>query len=139
MMEKKPNPLFPILFVFVITTGFFVTAKSFLEKKGFDQSVLIIANLLIVAVTLFSFFLAKKNLTSSNPHAFVNGVYKSILVKLFICIAAAAIYIVMTDGKVNKPALFTAMALYLLYSFLEVSLLQRQLKEKKNGKEGNTN
>jgi hypothetical protein len=110
----------------------FVADKSFLERHGFDQSVLIVGNLVVFAATLFSFFMAKRGLVSKNPHAFVRSVYSSIMIKLFICLIAAAVYIFLFRKNLNKPALFTCMGLYLVYTFLEVSILTKLLKEKKN-------
>jgi len=38
----------------------------------------------------------------------------------------------MAKKDLNKPALFACMALYLVYTFVEVSSLQKLLKQKKN-------
>jgi Ca2+/Na+ antiporter len=103
-----------------------------LERSGFDQGVLIIGNLILFAATLVSFVFAKQGLRSQNPQAFVRSVYASIMIKLFICVIAALIYIFLFRKNVNRPALFTCMGLYLVYTFVEVSVLTKLLKEKKN-------
>ncbi len=103
-----------------------------LARWNADQAVLIFGNLLIFAVTLVSFLLAKRGLKSSNPNAFVRSVYRSVMIKFFICAIAAFVYIQMAQRQVNKPALFTCMVLYLLYSFIEVSALTKMLRSKPN-------
>ena len=132
IQRTNARPLFPIVIFFIILNAFFLSGKNFLEGNGFDQSVLIVGNLIIFAATLLSFLLAKRGLTSANPHAFVRSVYLSIMVKLFVCIIAALIYIFMFRNNLNKPALFTCMGLYLVYTLIEVSVLTKMLKEKRN-------
>jgi hypothetical protein len=130
--KNNRNPLFPILFLFVIFNAFFAVQRNFLERHDFDLTVLIVGNLIVFGATFFSFFLAKRGLRSENPHAFVRSVYVSIMAKLFICIIAAVVYIFAFRSDLNKPALFTCMGLYLVYTFIEVSVLTKLLKEKKN-------
>jgi len=132
MPRTNSRPLVPIVVLFIILTAFFLTRKNFLEEHGFDQSVLIVGNLILFLATLLSFLFANRGLKSSNPQAFVRSVYLSIMVKLFVCIIAALIYIFMFRNNLNKPALFTCMGLYLVYTIIEVSVLTRLLKGKKN-------
>lgn len=132
MRRNNPGRLVPIIVFFIVLNAFFLTAKNFLDQHGFDQSVLIAGNLVVFLATLLSFLFASRGLTSPNPQAFVRSVYLSIMVKLFVCIIAALIYIFVFRNNLNKPALFTCMGLYLVYTLLEVSVLTRMLKEKKN-------
>jgi hypothetical protein len=55
------------------------------------------------------------------------------MVKLFACIIAAFIYIATAKDGVNKAALFTLMGLYLVYTFIEVGILTKLLRQKSNG------
>ena len=132
MPKTNARPLFPIIFLFIILNAFFLTGKNFLEEHGFDQSVLIVGNLIVFAATVLSFLFANRGLKSANPQAFVRSVYLSIMVKLFVCIIAALTYIFLFRNNLNKPALFTSMGLYLVYTLIEVSVLTKLLKGKKN-------
>ena len=132
MPKTNARPLFPIVFFFIILNAFFLTGKNFLEEHGFDQSVLIVGNLIVFLATVFSFLFANRGLKSTNPQAFVRSVYLSIMVKLFVCIIGALIYIFMFRNNLNKPALFTSMGLYLVYTLIEVSVLTKLLKGNKN-------
>jgi len=131
-MRRNRSPLLPLIIFFILLNALFLAGKNFLDRAGFDQSVLIIGNLVLFAATLISFFSAMRGLKSQNPQAFVRSVYVSITIKLFICVIAALVYIFLFRKNVNRPALFTCMGLYLIYTFIEVSVLTKMLKEKKN-------
>lgn len=132
MIKRRFKSLVPVLLFFVALNGFFISGKHMLERWGVDQDVVIIGNLLLFVITLLSFALAQKGLKNPNPHAFVRSVYTSMMIKLFICIIAAFIYISMFRDNLNKPALFTCMGLYLVYTFMEVSILMKLLRRKTN-------
>ena len=131
-MRRNRSPLLPIIIFFILLNALFLVGKNFLERSGFDQAVLIIGNLVLFAATLVSFVFAKRGLRSENPQAFVRSVYLSIMIKLFICLIAALVYIFLFRKNLNRPALFTCMGLYLVYTFIEVSVLTKMLKQKKN-------
>jgi hypothetical protein len=124
--------LMPVIILFVVLNGFFIAGKNILQRWGVDQEVLIIGNAVLFLITLMSFSLTQKGLNSPNSHAFVRAVYGSVMIKLFLCLIVAFIYISTNKGNLNKPALFTCMGLYLVYTFMEVSALMKLLREKKN-------
>lgn len=132
-MAKSRRAFLPIVVLFIILNGLFIAGKGILDRWGADQDVLIWGNLLLFVITLISFFMAQKGLKSTNPHAFVRSVYGSIMLKLFVCLIAAFIYIFVNRQSLNKPAFFTLMGLYLVYTFLEVSTLTKMLKQRANG------
>ena len=131
-MKQRARPLLPLIMVFVITNGFFAGAGTMLRKWGADQDVLLIGNLLLFVITLLSFFLGQRGLRNPNPHAFVRSVYGSIMIKMFLCLIMAFVYISIQKAALNKPALFTSMGLYLVYTALEVSALMKSLKRSTN-------
>ena len=132
MTKRRVKSFLPIVVIFVILNGFFIAGKTMLARWGVDQEVVIIGNLLLFVISIVSFLLGLRGLKNPNPHAFVRSVYTSMMLKLFICIIAAFIYISMYRDNINKPALFTCMGLYLLYTFVEVSILTKLLKGKTN-------
>jgi hypothetical protein len=133
-MNKKRSRLYtPVIIFFLLLNGLFITGSSLLTRFHADRDVLIIGNLLLFIITLISLFLADKGLKNANPHAFTRAVYSSIMIKLFVCMIAAFIYIAIYKKGLNKPALFTCMGLYLVYTFIEVSVLTKILKVKADG------
>jgi hypothetical protein len=129
---RRNNALMPVIVLFVVLNALFLTGKNLLERNGFDQGVLIVGNLILFAVTLLSFWVSLRTLKSADPNKFVRGAMMNTMLKLFICAIAAFVYIFSFRNQLNKPALFTCMGLYFIYTFFEVSILTRILKGKKN-------
>jgi hypothetical protein len=123
----------PMILVFVLLNAILITGKSFLLKKGIDQDVLIIGNLLLFVVTLVTYIISYRSLFAKNPNVFIRAMYGGFVIKFFVIAIAAFIYIMSAQRQVNKTALFICMGLYLLYTVLEVTALFRELKSKKNG------
>ncbi len=121
---KQGYKMFITVFgLFICVNALVVIFKSFLEAHGFSISFLAVANLLLFGISFAGFYLQLRGLKSSKIYALVNGVYASLLIKIFIVIIALAVYLFIVKGKVNKPSLFTSMALYILYTILEVTQL----------------
>jgi hypothetical protein len=130
MRNNRLKGFLPILLIFVLLNAFFIVGRNMLQRWNADQDVLIIGNALLFVITFISFLLAIRGLKNPNPHAFVRSVYGSIILKLFVCMIAALVYIAIYQKDLNKIALFGCMGLYLVYTFLEVSILTKLLKQK---------
>ena len=132
-MNNQNRKIFlPVILVFVILNGLIITFKTFLENNGFDRDFLIIANLLLFILSLTAFYLQQRAIQSKNPNAFVRGVYTAMIIKLFVCMIAVAVYAFMRKSNINKPALFTSMGIYILYTSFEVAGLMKVARKKKN-------
>lgn len=103
-----------------------------LLRWGFDPDVLIIGNLLVVIITLVSYLVLNRGMRSTNPHSFVRAIYGSFILKFFVIAITAFVYIMIAKKNVNKASLITCMFLYLIYTFIEVSVLTKMMKQKKN-------
>ena len=136
MRNKKP--FMPVVLLFLLLNAFFIAGRTMLERWNADQNVLIIGNALLFIITLVSFLLAQRGLRNTNTHAFIRAIIGGIMIKLFVFVIAAFIYISMFKKEINKPALFTCMGLYLVYTFFEVSVLTKQLKQKANAPQRST-
>lgn len=130
MVPNKFRPFLPIIVFFIIVNAFLIAAGSSLASRGFDQSMLIYANLLLLAATFFSYLIARRGLADPNPNAFVRSITGSMMAKMLLVVIAIVIYVFSIDGEINKPSLFAAMALYLVYTFIEVGILTKQVKRK---------
>ena len=132
MTNQNRKIFLPVILVFVILNGLIITFKTFLENNGFDRDFLIIANLLLFILSLTAFYLQQRAIQSNNPNAFVRGVYTAMIIKLFVCMIAVAVYAFMRKSNINKPALFTSMGIYILYTSFEVAGLMKVARKKKN-------
>lgn len=131
-MNNKWRTFFPIAFTCVIIIIILTAAHKWLDQ-WMDTEVVLIGNFILFLITSFSFILSQRGVNHSNPNVFFRSVYSGIMLKLFICIIAAFIYISINRSHLNKPALFICMGLYLVYTFVEVSVLMKLLKHKPNG------
>jgi hypothetical protein len=132
-MNRKWKTFFPVVMVFVGVIVLLSTGRHLFEQWNVDTGVIYIGNFILFIITSCSFFMAYGGLRHSNSNVFFRAVYGGIMIKLFACIIAAFIYISTNKDNLNKPALFICMGLYLLYTFVEVSVLMKLLKQKTNG------
>lgn len=130
----KGSPYLPVLSLFTTLTIAALLFRAQLAKVGFDVNLLIGGNLLLLAITLISMYLLTSGLKASSTNAFLRSVYGGFMIKFFIVAAAVFGYAFLTDGKINKPSVFTLMGLYLVYTFIETgSLLKLTKKTSENG------
>lgn len=129
-LRNKYREFAPVVLLFVILNTLAISLRPKWAAWNVDQDVLIIGNLFLFLITTLSFFIARKGVTHKNTHAFMRSVYGSIMLKMFLCIIAAFIYIAVYKKGLNKAGLFICMGLYLVYTFLEVSALTRLLRQK---------
>jgi len=127
---KNEKSWLPLILLFIFLNCFFIAGKNWLLKKGVDHEVLIVGNLVLFFATALSFFVYQRSLKSANPHASVRGMYGSFMIKFFVCLISAFIYIMVAKKNVNKPALIICMGLYIVYTVIEVYALQKLLKKK---------
>jgi hypothetical protein len=106
--------------------------KGILDRNKIDAMVLLAGNFILFIATAVSFYVYLRSLNSATPGAAVRGMYGSFMIKFFICLIAAFAYMLITKKNVNKPALIICMGLYIVYTIIEVTSLQKLLKQKKN-------
>jgi cobalamin biosynthesis protein CobD/CbiB len=134
-MKKESRQLFvPIVILFIVLNALFVAGKSWLVKYGMSQDVLIIGNLILFAVTIASLYFHVKGFLHKNIQVFFRSVYGALMIKMFVCAAAVIVYALAAKPNINKPALYICMALYFVYSFMEVRMVFRLLKQKQENK-----
>ena len=94
--------------------------------------VLIIGNTLLFAATGLSFFLYRKGLVDKNVQVFLRMMYSSLLLKMVICLGGVMIYVYLAGKEVSRAGILGCFTLYIMYTFLEVKILTRQSKLRKN-------
>jgi hypothetical protein len=132
-MKEIYNKSVPVIVLFILVNSLAFIFKTFLHDHGFGIKFLLTANLLLFCLSQLAFFIQMRGLKSVNINAFIRSVYASLLIKIFIVIIALAVYLFITKGKINRPSLFTSMALYILYTFIEVRQLMKISRRKTNG------
>lgn len=100
-----------------------------------DYRVYVIGNVLLFGVTYVSFLMHIRGFRNSNPHVFVRTVYGSLLVKMLLSLAAVMVYAMAAGGAINRSGIIACFVLYLLYTFLEVRMLQRLYRAAPGGRQ----
>jgi FtsH-binding integral membrane protein len=131
-MTKNKKAFVPIALVFIILNGIIILIRSFLAENGFDVDTLIYANALLFVISIAGFLFQRKGLQSPNPQAFVRGMYASMMIKLFVSMIAVLVYVLLFRNKINKPAIFAAMVMYIVYTVIEVRTLMKVARKKTN-------
>jgi len=122
----------PAVIVFLLAGILTFSLQEQWQRWQVDASLLLYGNLLLFAVTFCSWVFHRKALQAGNTQAFLRNVYSAMLLKLFICIIAFFLYASLIKEEVNKPALFGVMFLYLVYTFVELSVLLKYAKRNNN-------
>ncbi len=131
-MEKKTTEsrkaLFPLLLFFIVVNGLLLVFQGQLRAAGLDTGVLLVANLILFAIFFISLWMHLRSMANSSTHVFMRNMYSGMLLKLFGGALAAFIYMYLNRNNINKPALFGAMALYVLYTIIELRSVLKQSK-----------
>lgn len=122
----------PILLVFVISNALILTGNSLGSKWNIDMDIVIVGNLILFLATAISFFFYYKALHNNNVQAFLRMIYGGMFLKMMICLFSAFIYIIAVGKTVNKGGIIVCLFLYLVYSFVEILLLLKQSKQRRN-------
>jgi len=132
-MTKPANRLFrPLILIFILTTCLFITGRSILTRWNVDSDVLIVGNLTLFIATIISFLLYYRSYRTKSGYAILRMVYAGLFAKLFICAITALVYIMITREHVNKGGIFGCLALYVIYSAAEVTILMKLSKQNRN-------
>lgn len=123
------NILRPVLYLFFAINILILIAFSWLKSAGLDPVVLLFGNLIVFLLTLISFYLIKRGLSSSSTSGFLSSVYSSFIMKLIFAAIIVFIYVKLSGDQMNSPAVFVSMLLYLVYTYMEVKGLLHLLKK----------
>ena len=130
--ETPMKPLRAVIAFFVGFTCFTLLFREFLSQHEIDTRLLLIANLLLFVISLFTLKNSLNALKNSNPHAFVRSYYAGFLIRLLTLGLAAFLYIYLQHGKVHTVSLFLCLGIYAIYSAMEVTILRKKLHQNKN-------
>lgn len=124
------NKFFPVFFSFILISILLIIFSQSLKAAGLNIGFLITANTILFLLTSLAFFIMTKGVKSTNTHAFIRGVYSSLLMKMFVIVVALLVYILLLGGKVDTASLFTTLAFYLVYTSVEVIQLMKIARNK---------
>ena len=101
-----------------------------LQSLGVDPYVLMAGNLIVVVLTIVSFYLLFTGMKSTSTSGFLSTVLSSFMLKLLAAVAIIFMYSKLTPTSMNMPAILISMFLYLIYMFIELKGLLSLTKKK---------
>jgi hypothetical protein len=122
----------PVLLIFVAVTLICLSMPRLLSNWSIDAMVLLAGNIILFIATLVSFMFYRRSLSNNHAPFFMRMIYSAMFAKMMICMISAFIYIVTYKKNVSKGAIFACMFLYFVYTFVELSVVLKLSKEKKN-------
>lgn len=134
MENKQIRGSLSVFVLVFLVFNFLVIFHVFPAGWKMDKMVLLIGNCLLFGVTYLSFLLHIKGLRDPNPHVFVRTMVGSLLIKMLICLVAVMIYAMASGGAINRNGILACFVLYLLYTILEVRVLQRLYRASPEGR-----
>ena len=129
-MNPRSKILLPLLALFLLLAIAIVVIGLIFPDSGVDYRVLMGANCIFFLASLVVFRMQRKAMENVNPHVFVRSVMAGVMIKMFICVIAVIIYVLLIGKAFNKPGVFIALVLYLVYLCVEVAVLMKLNKRK---------
>lgn len=116
------KPFRPVIYLFILVNLLCIFLAVFFKKQDINPWVVASTNLLLFAISMFSLQQQLKQSKDANPHAMVRGVMSTVVLKLFVLGSAAIVYLYNAGENKSVNAIFLGMALYIIYTWLEVKL-----------------
>lgn len=116
--------IIPILFLFVFANAILLGAHAYYNNDTvFKFKFIMAVNLMLFIMSIFNFVRLSK-MDAANPHAMVRSVMVGTLLKMLVFAGAALTYATQKKAPVGMPTLVSSMALYLIYTWLEIRWTQ---------------
>jgi hypothetical protein len=113
---------FPVIILFIILTLLIVLLQNMLAGYGFNVNVLLWGNVFLFLMSLLSFLIQQKGTNPAAPQLFVRYFYLSFIIKFLLVATTVLIYSAFA-GRINKAAVIACMAFYLVYMFVEITIV----------------
>ncbi|MEO6833211.1 MAG: hypothetical protein ABI378_11835 [Chitinophagaceae bacterium] len=112
-----------ILLIAVVALSIFF--KLFCDANpGYDFPALMVANLLMFGLSLIGWFMLRRR-SNQRAQVFVQGVYGTTMLRLFVCIIGILAYALINKPNVHKPSLFMMFGIYIIYMAIETIYFSR--------------
>lgn len=118
---KKNYIVLLLLFLIINTFCLFYREGAVHLPFFLDVNVVVVANLILFLLALLGSYRHAKALQDKNPNVFIRSIMLMTVLKFFVLVAAALIYVFMAKENRNVPAILISMVLYIIYAVFEVS------------------
>ena len=130
--KKRINGITSLFIFFILVNSFCFLFKNWLNAKNIDHLVVIGANCILFLLSATVYYLHKRAVKNKNPHAFVRSVMAGTFIKLVVVSIAVVVYLKLAQQNKNVYGIVTGVALYFIYTFIEVKSASRLNKQNGN-------
>lgn len=130
-MNPRIRITLPLIITFFVLAVAVVAVKLFYAGGKIDLTVLMAANCLFFITSMIVFWMQYHAMQNSNPNVFIRSVMTGMIIKIFVCIGAVVAYYFLSRSSFNKPAVYLAMIVYIIFLIVEVGTIMK-LNKKKN-------
>ncbi|MBX2923294.1 MAG: hypothetical protein KF746_13925 [Chitinophagaceae bacterium] len=121
-MNKSLRKFLPLIILFIILSILIAVFDVKLAALGFNSLTLFGGNIFLFLLSVLSFVFLQKGISAASPQAFVRYFYISFISKFFLVAIAALLYGRLVS-HINRASIIACMALYIVYTFIEMSIL----------------
>jgi hypothetical protein len=114
--QKKFRPIFALFFA-ALAIALLLQKISFLDRV--NGNFIILVNVILFVLALINYLRLSK-LDRNNPNAMVRSMISGTMIKFIIFGGAALWYAIQKKAPIGNYNLIIAMALYLLYTWIEI-------------------
>ena len=132
-MNKKSTLYLPLFIVFGLVFILVMVFKDYLISKDVNTNFILGANFILFTLSIAGLFIQSRGAGSENLNVFLRGIYTSLLMKMFLIVGGVLVYITIMGGEVNRPAIFICMALYFIFTAIEIKQIMKIVRKKTDG------
>ncbi|GAC1440549.1 MAG: hypothetical protein NVSMB63_07120 [Sediminibacterium sp.] len=125
MTIENSKRFLPLVCLFLLVSILILVFPSQFAQYRINSMVVMGANLVLLLISALSVLLQLRSVKKNNPYAMVRSVMGSMILKLFGLGAAFFIYVYQAGAQRSDNAIYAGMALYLLYTWVEVHIVLR--------------
>ena len=129
-MSFSFKPVLPLFITFLVLTVICFASNLFFANRGIIYAVVMGGNFLFFLISLFVFRMQYVAMQKSNPNVFIRSVMGGMIIKVFGCIIAVVGYYFLSGKLFNKPAVYIAMVIYIIFLTVEVRTIMKLNKQK---------
>ncbi len=129
-MNFSFKAVLPLFIVFFVLSAMIFIASLVYADRGIDYIAVMGSNCLFFLISLFVFRMQFLAMHHSNPNVFIRSVMGGMIIKVFACVIAVIAYYFLSGPAFNKPAVYAAMIIYIIYLVVEVRTIMKLNKTK---------
>lgn len=124
-MNFSFKTVLPLIITFLVLTITIFAAAFLFNEKSISYMMIMAFNCLFFFISFFVFRMQYRAMYNNNPGVFIRSVMGGMIIKVFACLIAIVAYYFISGPAFNKPAVYAAMVIYIIYLVVEVRVIMK--------------